>query len=68
MNLPSICGYYGPEVRKRAIDLIEKGFVSLAGSDIHNAHYADAVCDGLNNKKVQDILKSGVFKNSEIFG
>ncbi|MGD9493511.1 MAG: tyrosine-protein phosphatase [Bacteroidales bacterium] len=68
VNLPSICGYYGPEVRKRAFDMIEKGFVSLAGSDIHNVHYADAVCDGLNNKKVQSILKSGVFKNSEIFG
>lgn len=68
VNLPSICGYYGPEVRKRAIDLIERGFVSLAGSDIHNARYADAVCDGLNNKKVQEILNSGVFKNPEIFG
>ena len=68
VNIPSICGFYGQGVRKRAFYLIEKGFVSLAGSDIHNEHYVDAICNGLNNKKVQDILKSGVFKNSELFG
>lgn len=66
VNIPSICGYYGSDIRNRAFDLIEKGFVSLAGSDVHNERYASAVIDGLRNKKVREILKSNVFRNADI--
>lgn len=67
VNLPSLCGYYGSDVRQRAFDLIAKGYVSAVGSDVHNDRYANAIIDGLGNKKLQGILKSGVFKNAELF-
>lgn len=67
VNLPSLCGYYGPEVRKRAFDLLAKGFISVAGSDVHNDRYADSVIDGIENRKLQDVLISGVLKNAELF-
>ena len=35
LNLPSIVGYYGAEVRSRAQDLLSKGWYNMAGSDCH---------------------------------
>ncbi len=35
LNLPSIVGYYGDEVRARAQDLLSKGWYNMAGSDCH---------------------------------
>ena len=35
MNLPSIVGFYGESVRARAIDLLDKGWYRMVGSDCH---------------------------------
>lgn len=35
LNLPSIVGYYGSEVRTRAQDLLSRGWYNMAGSDCH---------------------------------
>lgn len=35
LNLPSIVGYYGDEVRARAQDLLTRGWYNMAGSDCH---------------------------------
>lgn len=35
LNLPSIVGYYGDEVRARAQDLLSRGWYNMAGSDCH---------------------------------
>ncbi len=35
LNLPSIVGFYGPQVRKRAEWLLNKGMYTMAGSDCH---------------------------------
>ncbi len=35
MNLPSIVGFYGESARERALDLLEKGWYSMIGSDCH---------------------------------
>ena len=35
MNLPSIVGFYGESVRARAIDLLNKGWYTMVGSDCH---------------------------------
>ena len=35
MNLPSIVGFYGESARDRALDLLDKGWYSMVGSDCH---------------------------------
>jgi tyrosine-protein phosphatase YwqE len=35
MNLPSIVGFYGESARERALDLLDKGWYSMVGSDCH---------------------------------
>ena len=42
-NYGSYAGLYGEEARQRAIDLQNKGLVSLYGTDLHNAHYVQII-------------------------
>ena len=35
MNLPSIVGFYGGSAQERALDLLNKGFYRMVGSDCH---------------------------------
>lgn len=35
MNLPSIVGFYGESARERALDLLDKGWYAMTGSDCH---------------------------------
>lgn len=35
LNLPSIVGFYGEAVQKRALDLLDKGWYCMVGSDCH---------------------------------
>ncbi len=35
MNLPSIVGFYGESARERALDLLDKGWYRMVGSDCH---------------------------------
>jgi len=35
LNLPSIVGFYGETVRRRALDLLNKGWYRMVGSDCH---------------------------------
>ena len=35
MNLPSIVGFYGGSARERAMDLLDKGWYAMVGSDCH---------------------------------
>ena len=38
-NYGSLAGLYGEEVRHRVLDYKEKGYISLWGTDLHNAKY-----------------------------
>lgn len=38
-NYGSLAGLYGEEVRQRVLKLQEKGYISLYGTDLHNAKY-----------------------------
>ncbi len=66
VNIPSLTGYYGSEVRKRAFGLVEKGLISLAGSDVHNANYLQSVIGGLQQRSVVKILQKNRFLNGEL--
>jgi len=38
LNLASAAGAYGPEVARRAVYLLDKGYYCMAGSDTHSLH------------------------------
>ena len=43
MNIGSITGAYGPEVRKMSIKLIDEGLIDFVGSDCHNQRHLDMI-------------------------
>ena len=51
MNLPSIVGFYGSSVRARAIDLLDKGWYHMIGSDCHRFRAIRAQYDARELKK-----------------
>ena len=45
LNIPSIVGYYGESVRRKAQFLLRGGFYSLAGSDCHRRRNLASQCE-----------------------
>ena len=58
MNLPSIAGLYGPEVRKKAERLLKNGFYDLTGSDTHSLKIWETTIAGKITKNEDLLLKS----------
>lgn len=50
VNLLSLTGYYGKEVKKMAEWLIAEDLVDFIGTDMHNRHHADAITAYLSTK------------------
>jgi tyrosine-protein phosphatase YwqE len=67
LNIPSLCGYYGSEIQKRAVSLIENGIITCLGTDVHNLNYMNVVQDGLKQKRLQKLLNDKSFINSTVF-
>ena len=51
MNFPSIIGFYGPDARQRAQDLLDRGWYAMVGSDCHRYHALRKQCDARELKK-----------------
>ena len=51
LNLPSILGAYGEEVRYKAQALLDKGFYTIAGSDCHRSR---AIIKQYSNVKIKE--------------
>lgn len=63
LNLPSLAGLNGPEARRRAKILLEAGYYSYVGTDIHNLHkfYAAVTEYKIHKKylnKIKEIIES----------
>ncbi len=59
MNLFSVAGYYGKDIRTAALQLLEGGYYDFAGTDIHNVLHLNI----LNDKNVRKVLNEYDFKN-----
>ncbi len=56
LNLPSVCGMYGKEVRAKAYHLLKNGWYQRCGSDLHRLH---PVQHAFNDKIfTKDIIKA----------
>lgn len=54
-NILSFAGYYGPEVKKAAMWMLEEGYVGFLGSDLHNKHHVELIDKFLRSKDYYSI-------------
>lgn len=66
INLLSLDGFYGEEPKRKAYQLIERGWVEMMGTDIHNPLYGQALIQASQNKNIEKILNKYHFLNSDL--
>lgn len=54
INLMSLCGYYGPVVKDKAIRLLSEGMVDRFGTDLHRVAQLDVISDLKVKKKIAE--------------
>lgn len=59
INISSLAGYYSGEVKKIAERLIENNMVELAGSDMHNLNYLEALKNARFERSLKELIDSG---------
>lgn len=66
VNALSLDGFYGDIAQKRAWEYIERGWVELIGTDMHNLMYAQALRHASLNKKIIKLMENVEFENSKL--
>lgn len=67
INLLSLAGHYGRDVRRAAEYLIEQGMVDFIGSDLHNERHADVIEAYLSSKaylRDRDALRNSILNDT----
>lgn len=67
LNLLSVSGYYGKEVKHCAEHLLEKKCYDLAATDLHHEKHLDALTLSLRSGLLDRKLGGYEFKNKELF-
>lgn len=67
LNLLSVLGYYGKDVKHLAEMLLSEKLYDLAGTDLHHDKHLSALTEAVQSGKLYDILGNYEFKNKEIF-
>ena len=66
ININSLAGYYSGEVKNMAEKLIDEEMVDLAGSDMHNMHYLEALQNARYEKYLKKLVDSGRLINGQL--
>ena len=66
INSLSLGGFYGDEAKKRAFEMLDRGWVEFMGTDTHNTMYAQALRELSNNRKVEKVLEKYQFMNNTL--
>ncbi|MEM6737157.1 MAG: CpsB/CapC family capsule biosynthesis tyrosine phosphatase [Bacteroidota bacterium] len=67
MNLLSIGGYYGKEVQKMTLSLLDKGFYDFVGTDVHRMQHVKALKEIKLSNKTLDVLLPVINTTIETF-
>ncbi|WP_343522481.1 CpsB/CapC family capsule biosynthesis tyrosine phosphatase [Pedobacter sp.] len=67
LNLLSVLGYYGKDVKQLADTLIKEKMYDLAGTDLHHDKHLNTLTEAIRSGKLYDLLGQYEFKNQEIF-
>ena len=65
-NVLSLGEFYGEEAKKRAYQMIERGWVEFMGTDAHNTMYSKALIDLSHDRKVEKVLEKYEFMNKTL--
>ncbi len=60
LNLGSVAGMYGNEVKKKAKWLLRNGFYTIAGSDLHRERMVDRILEYKHPKRVIPLLERSI--------
>lgn len=66
VNLPSLAGFYAPQVQKMAEKLIENNMVEFIGSDLHDTDYYNKIEKSRFSKYLEHLLNSGRLLNKTL--
>lgn len=67
LNLLSVLGYYGKEVKALAEYLLKEDMYDLAGTDLHHDKHLDTLTNAVQSGKLFELIGSYPFKNQELF-
>jgi len=67
LNLLSVVGYYGKEVKQFSELLIKEKMYDLAGTDLHHDKHLNTLTNAVQSGKLYDLIGNYDFKNQEIF-
>lgn len=65
-NILSLSGFYGAQPSRKGYEMIEKGWIEFLGTDMHNTIYARALADATHDKKLEKVLATHTFMNSQL--
>lgn len=63
VNIPSLVGFYGKQVERMAVRLIDGGFIDMVGSDCHNLLQFNALEEAFKNKNFKKALDLRLLNN-----
>ena len=66
LNIASLTGYYSPQTKKIAEQLIDKNMIDLLGTDCHNMNYIKILEGSLTGKHLHKVLASGRLLNNRL--
>lgn len=67
LNLLSVLGYYGRDVKQLADFLLKEKMYDFAGTDLHHERHLQTLSDGIQTGKLYDLIGNYGFKNQEVF-
>lgn len=67
MNLLSLLGYYGKDVKQVAMKLMKAGLYDLAGTDLHHERHRGGLQELLADYRVAKMMEAYAWKNADVF-
>lgn len=68
LNLLSILGYYGKEVKQLAEVMLKENMYDLAGTDLHHEKHLNSLTEAVVSGRLFELIGNNNFYNKEIFG
>lgn len=66
LNLLSIAGYYGKEIKSFATHILQKGWYDFAGTDLHHAKHLEQIKNMVTSGALYKAIGHYPFKNKEL--
>lgn len=68
LNLLSVLGYYGKDVKQLADKLLKERMYDFAGTDLHHNKHLATLTEAVQSGRLYELIGKYEFKNQEVFG